>query len=218
MERRLTRRYSRRRSAPRLSGRVVSLHMAKERSRQLQRARQARRLVRFSRRFEDSVVRGYVLDVGPRFFLLALVSDGIWFDGFECFRIGDVRDLRSDPYGRFAEAALKRRREPFPRTPRVRLSSVEELLLSAGRVFPLVTIHREQVDPRVCWIGRVVRIDDGRVFLLEIKPDATWDKKPTAYRLSEITRVNFGGDYEEALALVGGTRRQANQRLERTGA
>ena len=58
----------------------------------------------------------------------------------------------------------------------------------------------------MCWIGRVVGIDRGRVTLLEIRPDATWKRKPTEYRLSEITRVNFGGDYEDALALVSGTR------------
>lgn len=34
-----------------------------------------RQLVRFNRRFEEHKVRGYVLDVGPRFFLLALVSE-----------------------------------------------------------------------------------------------------------------------------------------------
>jgi hypothetical protein len=30
--------------------------------------------IRFNRRFEDGFIRGYVLDVGPRFFLLSLVS------------------------------------------------------------------------------------------------------------------------------------------------
>src|SRR5438876_3193376 len=139
--------------------------MAKARSSQLQRARRARRLIRFSRRFEDPIVCGYVLDVGPRFFLLALVSDRIWFDGFECFRTSDVRDVRPDPYARFAEAVLKRRRERFPRRPPVSLATIETLLLSASRVFPLVTIHREGVDPDVCWIGRVVGIERGRVSL-----------------------------------------------------
>ena len=100
-------------------------------------------IVRFSRRFEDFAIRGYVLDVGPRLFLLALVNDRIRFDGFECFRVGDVRDLTPDPYGAFAEAALEKRRERKPKTPRVSVASIEELLLSAGRAFPLVTIHRE---------------------------------------------------------------------------
>jgi len=66
-----------------------------------------REFIRFSRRFESSEIRGYVVDVGPLFFLLALVSDRIWFDGFECFRITDIRDVGPDPYARFAEAALK---------------------------------------------------------------------------------------------------------------
>lgn len=35
-------------------------------------------------------------------------------------------------------------------------------------------------------------------------PDALWEEKPEIYRLSQITRVSFGGDYETALHLVGG--------------
>jgi len=38
----------------------------------------SREFIRFSRRFESSKIRGYVLDVGPQFFLLALVSDRIY--------------------------------------------------------------------------------------------------------------------------------------------
>jgi hypothetical protein len=60
------------------------------------------------------------------------------------------------------------------------------------------------VDPDVCWIGRVLGVDRNRVSLLEIGPDAKWDEKPTEFTLSEITRVNFGGEYEDALHLVGG--------------
>ena len=43
-----------------------------------------------------------------------------------------------------------------------------------------------------------------RVRFLEIDPDAMWAQKPTTIRLSDITRVDFGGGYEEALRLVGG--------------
>jgi hypothetical protein len=71
--------------------------------------------------------------------LLALVSDRIWFDGFECFRINDLRDLRPDPYALFAEAALKKRDERRPKKPRVSVANIEDLLLSAGKAFPLVT-------------------------------------------------------------------------------
>ena len=163
-----------------------------------------RHLVRFNRRFEEHTVRGYVLDVGPEFFLLALVSDRIWFDGFECFRIADVSQLRVDPYEQFAKNALKKRGEKWRGKPRVSLKNVHDLLLTAGRAFPLVTIHREEIDPDVCWVGRVLEVTPEVVRLLEIGPDAGWETKPEEYRLKEITHVNFGGDYEDALYLVAG--------------
>jgi hypothetical protein len=145
-----------------------------------------------------------VLDIGSKFFVLALVGDGIRFDGFECLRISDLRRLAPDPYAPFAEAALKKRGERLPATPRVDVSGVAELLLTANRAFPLVTIHRERINPDSCWIGRVVGIDRGVVSLLQIGPDAIWGERPEKYRLSEITRVDFGGSYEQALHLVGG--------------
>ncbi|MBV8632408.1 MAG: hypothetical protein JOZ83_15875 [Silvibacterium sp.] len=178
--------------------------MATDRSAQLIDAMRSRQLVRFSRRFEDWQIAGYVLDVGPKFFLLALVSDRMWFDGFECFRISDIRNVKSHPYTKFVESVLKKRKVTRLRKPKVSVASVEDLLRSAGRAFPLVTIHREQVDPDACWIGRVVQVTHNRVSFLEIGPDAVWDDALSEYGLSQITRVNFGGDYEEALYLVGG--------------
>ncbi len=163
-----------------------------------------RTLVRISRRFEESVIRGYVSGVGLGFFLLNVVSDRLRFDGFECFRIADLISLEKDPHSAFAEAALKARGERRPRKPRIVLDSIEELLLSSSRAFPLVTIHREKMDPEVCHIGQVVSISRGRVSLLEITPDATWEAKPDQYVVKEITRVTFGGDYEGALHAVGG--------------
>ena len=171
---------------------------------QLRRLMREHRLARFTRRFEQGFARGYVLDVGPQFFLLALQSDQIRFDGFSCFRVADVKNLKPDPYAAFAEAALKKLREPMPKKPRVSVATIEELLLSASSLFPLLTIHREKVKPDVCWIGKIEEIQRGQVSLLEIGPDAMWDAKPTWYKLNEITSVEFGGEYERALHLVGG--------------
>jgi hypothetical protein len=170
----------------------------------LKRLSHQRTHVRFKHRYEKSSPRGYILDIGPEFFLLAVVNDRIWLDGFECFRIRDISKLIPDPYADFAQAAMKKRGERISKKPRVSLKNVEELLLSANRAFPLVTIQRQKVDPDICWIGRVLGVDSGYVSLLEINPDASWDREPSQFRLSEITSVSFGADYEDALHLVGG--------------
>lgn len=99
---------------------------------------------------------------------------------------------------------MKKLDEPMPRKPKVSVAGIEELLLSAGKTFPLITIHREGTRPEACWIGKVKSIADGNLFLWEIGPDARWDRKPGCHKLSEITAVEFGGEYEAALFAVGG--------------
>lgn len=175
-----------------------------------------RRLVRFTRPFEQGSVNGYVLDVGREFFVIALVSDHIRFDGFQALRVRDVRGLSDNPFAVFVESALKKRREHRPRKPMVNVRSLRELLLSAGRAFPLITIHREKVDASVCHVGRLVGVAKGRASILEIGPGASWDEAPTAYALKQITRVDFGGDYEDALHIVGGDPPQGNSGLQQT--
>jgi len=171
---------------------------------QLKKAMLANRFVRLKRRFEDYSIRSYVLGIGPKFFIIAIVNDRLWNDGFECFRIEDIKSVETDPYRAFAESALKKRLEHKPKKPTVNLTSLEKLLQTANQAFSLVTIHREKIKPNACWIGRVLEIKNHRVSILEIGPDAKWDKSPEKYRINEITRLNFGGDYENALYLVGG--------------
>jgi hypothetical protein len=182
--------------------------MQKKKS-QLALARRNKLLVRFASALERGTVNGYVLHIGPQFFLIALVSDGLRPNGFQCYRLADIRKLQvPDKFARFHEAVLKKRRTRFPKNPRVDVSSLEKLLRTANRAFPLITIHREKVDAGACWIGRVVDLGRGRVTLLEIGPDASWEDDLETYRLSEITRVDFGGDYENALQLIGGSKYQ----------
>ncbi|HEY7402677.1 MAG TPA: hypothetical protein VIB39_04100 [Candidatus Angelobacter sp.] len=161
--------------------------------------------VKFYRPFEPGSFEGYVLDVGPQFFLLAVVNDEFWFNGFACLRIADVRRLQAPAkYAAFAEAVLNKRGEWLAEKPKIDLSNISNLLRTANDAFPLITIHRERIDADVCHIGRVATINNSTVFLLEIGPDAVWDRELCSYRLREITRVDFGGGYEEALHLVGG--------------
>jgi len=184
-------------------------------------AAKSRLLMRLSRRFETTAVRGYVLDVGPRFFLLLLVSDRIWFDGFECLRVADIRRAKPDPYADFVEAVLRKRKARRPRKPPVSVRSVVAMVQSAARAFPLVTVHREEARSSVCWIGRVRAVRAGKVSLLEVDPHAKWEARPTKHRLAELTRLSFGGDYEGALYLVSGEPTQlaavADERRAREG-
>ncbi len=162
------------------------------------------RLVRIKRRLEESPLRGYVLAAGSDHVLMAVVSDRIRYDGFTCLRRVDLKSVKDDPYAEFAEEALRRRGTQRPPTPALSLESTRTILESASILFPLLTIHREKADPDVCHIGKVVATNRSRVELLEIDPRAHWHKTATSIALKGITRIDFAGDYEDALALVGG--------------
>lgn len=160
-------------------------------------------LVRLARTIESGHVSGYVVEVGPELFLMCVVSDLILFDGFQAFRLDDLeRVWNPAPHRAFVERALTLRGQERPAAPGVDLANLKALLTSAAGRFPLLTIYREHVEPDSCHIGRVVIVSDRTVTLREISPDATWDQDTEAYALQEITRVDFGGLYEDALALV----------------
>jgi hypothetical protein len=161
--------------------------------------------VRFWNRYDLEPEHGYILDIGTDFFLFLLINDSLRFEGFECHLIADIKRLEvPDPFEDFIVAALRRRGECLDRAPEVDLSSVTSILNSATKLFPLVVIELGRKKKGVCFVGHVVDVSKGRMLMLEIDPHAVWEKKPSRFWLKDITRVSFGGGYEEALHLVGG--------------
>jgi hypothetical protein len=161
-------------------------------------------LVRIARTIEPGTVNGYVIDVGPEFFLLCVVNDQVQFDGFTAMRLDDIEEIWSPaPHRAFVERALVLRGQQRPAAPNVDLSSLAALLTSAAGSFPLLAVHQERSEPDVFHIGRVVVVSERAVTLRAISPDATWyEEGSEAHDLQDITRVDFGGLYEDALAVV----------------
>lgn len=64
-----------------------------------------------------------------------------------------------------------------------------------------MTIHTERVEPGVCFIGTPIGEITDRVTLREITPEAEWEDEEElrSWKLADITRIEFGGRYEEAL-------------------
>jgi hypothetical protein len=163
----------------------------------------SKRLTRLRRSVEPGDVDGFVVALDRHWMLQLLVSDGIRYNGFQAFRLRDIESVEHpSPRDAFYRQVLRLRRLRRPRMPKADLSSTEALIRSAARHFPLVTIHLEITDPDVCYIGRPVEVTASSLQLLEVSPDAEWDDEPTRYRTRDVTRVDFGGSYEDALALV----------------
>lgn len=161
-------------------------------------------IIEFDRSPEiEEKVRGYVVAVSDLFVMLHFVDyDFIALNGYSVLRSEDIRQYRvMEEHDSFLSRALRIKGvRPIPQ-PEIDLSDVSTLLSSADAHFPLVTIHRELIDAEICFIGRVQKLTNKTLILNEIDPAAKWEGT-RRHNLKDITRIDLGGNYEEALALV----------------
>jgi hypothetical protein len=170
-------------------------------------ALERRRLVRLYRATLEPgrhSAEGYVIGFDEDLVLVGVVDPAILLDGYRVLRTRDLTDATSGfASAGFIEKALKLRRQRPSYPEGIRLGSMRAVIESAAKQFPLITLHREREHKDSCWIGRLAQIDDLRVTIDYITPEATWDGQER-YTLRTLTKVEFGGRYEEALASVGG--------------
>lgn len=166
-----------------------------------------RRLVQFVRGFEspgDHLI-GIPIQVGRVWMILARIDDHIAPAGFDALRIEDLSEVRETFKGRsFYIRGLRARRCSLPGLPNLDLESTAGLLRSASRFFSLLVLSCEHLSPDTVDIGAVVGVTSRSSSVRLIRPNAQWVRGLSRYRGTDITRVGFGGDYEETLAAVAG--------------
>jgi len=134
------------------------------------------------------------------------VSDGIYLDGWTALRIKDIQSVGIDPDPDcFEVKALRARGEWPPVAPMtVELDNVAAVGTTAAQSASMLTVHLEFDRPDVCWIGSVREVAEGTLSLIEVDRGGFWARKASRFDLGDVTRVEFGGAYEEALHLVAG--------------
>lgn len=145
---------------------------------------------------------GYVVDGNDEYLLMHLVDDRITLNGYSLIRVKDITELNVEvEHACFIEKALEIRKKRVKRPVLVDLADINTILFSIDQNYPLLTLHRESHDPDSCYVGSVESICDKTVLINEMDPDAKWSGNKRL-PLDEITRIDFGGGYETALALV----------------
>jgi hypothetical protein len=162
-------------------------------------------LVKFKRKpLDDSNLYGFVLAWSDTLTLLHILETSTYtLNGYSVIRNDDVSLYavydRPDYYYDSRVLRLKGIK-PEPQ-PQISVASLPELLSSIDGRFPLTTIYREERGEDKCFIGRLAGMTARTFTLNEVDDCAEWIG-PRRYRFADITRVDFGGGYEEALALV----------------
>lgn len=153
---------------------------------------------------------GFVLGVGRKWVLIAPTRAGGRLDGLVAVRLKDVVGVEKDTT---FEARFARSQADWPPTAPMglNLDSTTGVIRDLSAISPLIGIEQERrFKSAITWIGTVDEIGKGWLWLNEVRPDATWRKRPRGYRLKRITKVIVADEYLTALTSVAGRGPQAS--------
>jgi hypothetical protein len=179
--------------------------MARVRAIDYKRIIRSKYLVRFKRKpLDESTLYGFVLACSDTLTLLNILETSSYtLNGYSVIRNQDVSLYavydRPDYY--FDSRVLKLKGIKPVAQPEISVANLPDLLTSVDKQYPLTTIHRELLNDQVCNIGRLTGITEKTFTLYELDASAEWFGS-RRYRFADVTRVDFGGGYEEALAMV----------------
>ena len=153
--------------------------------------------------WKADVLEGFVVDLDEDWVVLNVVYD-VGLNGWSVVRLETVRTVEREPANAFLPRALAQFGQD-PQPVLVDLASTRDAIRSLSATFPLLTAFTEAHDPRTALVGRPVRTGKKKLDLLEITADGTWDgSDPRRLRYEDITRIDVGGRYEQALHELGG--------------
>lgn len=171
------------------------------------------RIIEIDRRaVSKELTTGYLVGLSEQFLMLHLITDDYLLNGYAAFPLAEIKRYRLvTNWNRIAARAMAARRLPPVPQPKIALTDIQSLLISANKLFPLITIHRERIADDACWIGKIGKMTERTFELHEIDPAARFDVT-RRYRFSDITQVAFGGVYERALWLVNQAGSKSNRK------
>ena len=130
----------------------------------------------------------------------ALNPDTFRLNGYIVLRLEDVKEYRAFDKPEFWRNRAVRGFGLKPVRPvGISLSSLPDLLESIAKRFPLITFHTERTKPDVCYIGSLLAKAEATFTIEDLDCNAEWTG-PRRLKFRDITRIDFGGGYEEALA------------------
>jgi hypothetical protein len=187
-------------------GKIIELKTTGQRA-QLREAQQNQQMVRLWRgELEHGSFCGYVGSVGREFFLLWVVGDGITYDGMYVMRHRDITELEApDKHHTFMEKALVLK-NLTPRPPRAfPLDSIRDVVQAASAIAPVIGVHVDSEDEaEVCYIGRLVSVEEDGFNMQEITPDAEWLREASFFAWDEVSTVTIEDGYATSLLAVAG--------------
>ena len=150
---------------------------------------------------------GYVIGLSNTWVLLHLIDGNVVVpNGYKAIRLAHVSQIKVDEG--FVDGYLRLRGMRSESLPWIRLNDLSSLLFSVSENYPLFMIETECKEPGIGFVGRIEKLTKRNIWLEKIKSTTEWIGVEK-FKLKDITCVDFGDGYVEALAWVDAYQQEA---------
>lgn len=142
---------------------------------------------------------GFVLNFNEDFLLVEKFDDECNYDGLTIFLLHNVTRIRWAGNEIESIAKLIDLTKRQPNQINIDLTSTKTILESVNKLYNQVTVHIQDIDDSVCFIGQIHEIDNESVVINEFGTKSSLDRKFILLSLDDITRIDANGQYENNL-------------------
>ena len=163
-----------------------------------------RHLFEVRRRFKDAgTTTGFIVDFSDSLVLFhTLETDTFRLNGYTVVRKEDISEYRVFSKAEYWQVRAVRHFRLRPMPPAgISVTSLPELLKSVAKHYPLIALHPEKTKPEACYIGALASMTERTFTIEDLNSSGEWSG-PRRMKFSDVTRVDFGGGYEAALAVT----------------
>lgn len=152
---------------------------------------------------------GHLVAESDALLVLHQVSERYDLDGYVAFRREQVSEIAEDfERAELIHSALRLKGLQARRPDGLELSSISALMASAQARFGVLVIARERIAEDEVEVGRL-RLESASHYVLRwLDANAHWSNDDRRFRFADVTRLEFGCEYEQTLMRVAEVRAQ----------
>lgn len=163
----------------------------------------AHRVARVWRDLDDSAFTdGFVIELTSDWVVMHVLNDGVYLDSLLMMRVRDISTVIDGHHG-YIDRALRGLGQSVAEFACPEDATVRDLVVASADLHPLSAFALGDEGEEQLMVGRLVKAGKNRVWHHFLRPDGTWAADVDRWRYEQISSIQIGGRYLEALAQFG---------------
>jgi len=142
---------------------------------------------------------GFVVDFNEDFLSIEKFDSECNYDGLTIFFRHNITRIRWSGNDIESVAKLIDLTKRLKDKVIIDLTSTPTILKSVNQLYNHLTVHIQDIDKSVCFIGQIHEMDENSIVIHEFGTKSSLDRKFILLSVEDITRIDVNGQYENNL-------------------